>query len=119
MTERHEAKVGDRIKVSFKGVIRNVRDYDHRGCTHIETDSGHNHYVYFGGQFTSGKETPQGVTVELVEPPEPAYLTGRAYIDADGDVFIRNYDDGWTSASGTKYTDSYASRPLRLLTAQD
>lgn len=48
---------------------------------------------------------------------EPAYTPGKAYKDADGDVFIRSGDSRWVDWSGYKQSNDYPSRPLKLLSA--
>lgn len=112
---QHSIKVGDRLKVTLEGRVTDTDSYG--STTKIITDSGNGHWVFLPSTVTLGEKNYAGASVELLEPE---LIPGKAYQDADGDIFIRSYDnDQWVGPSGTKRPDDYVTRPLKLLIPQD
>lgn len=97
-------KSGDRVKVTIEGTVG--RQSGPNGTSSIETPSGIVHFVFLDAGHLTGTK---------IEKVEPECVPGQAYIDADGDVLIRTYEDKWMTSYGAEKSDSWASRPLRKL----
>src|SRR5690348_10420090 len=98
-------KTGDEVEITIRGTVGPYRS-EHAVTHEIKAADGSRHFVFMGGKYTSmtDGQAKYGITVKKVE----TFEVGQAYMDDDGDVFIRNSDDGWTSKSGLKWNDSYA-----------
>lgn len=106
-------KVGDEVELTIRGKV--VRDDDHDGCHKIEAVDFYQHYVYLGEGSSTLRdgETNRGVTAKIIEAP---FVPGKAYVDGDGEVFIRTRDGAWLSYTGSMFDDNYPTKPIRLLT---
>lgn len=94
---------GDRVKITITGKVNGAEDHKHSYCRQVVDDSGWNHHVFFPGADS------KGITVEKLEP---AYAAGKAYKDADDEVFIRSTDGKWIDEEGVKRINTYPARPL-------
>lgn len=108
-------KIGDEVELIVRGKLSDFRTGGYGGHG-IKAESGIIHTVFLGfreDDILDG-QTKHGVTVKKIQPPE-VLEAGQAYIDDDGDIYIRSYDERWITAGGSKRSDSYAERPLRKL----
>lgn len=112
-----QVKVGDRVRLTIEGIVGDRKE-DAANCHRIRTDSGFVHFAYIGydGRLTEAGTERYGVKVDVLEP-EP--VAGQAYIDADDEILIRTRDKGWRDGDGDRYSDDYATRPLRLLVPRE
>lgn len=108
-------KKGDKIRVraDWEGIVRYDFTADSDGFT----------VTY--GDGSRGVWLPREVTnVELIASAEPEYEEGMPYEDADGDIFIRRYEDEpnaesqpWMDTCGNLEAEDVPVRPLTLMTA--
>lgn len=104
-------KTGDYVEITLRGMIG---AHDGNNNTHrFKSESGNTHFVYIGGSHPTMKDgdTKYGMTVKKVERLE----AGKAYEDADGDVFIRTSAGEWVDVAGDHWRDGFPTRPLRKL----
>lgn len=105
-----DVRDGDKVTITIEGTVEGSSDYDHAGCTKIRDTNRFQHFVYLPAVHTFGKP---GVTIVKTSPE---FVSGKAYEDADGDVFIRNRaNDGWVDVDADKFSNGYPTRPLRRL----
>lgn len=100
---------GDEIAVTINGTITSAGSV-HDSCHKIEDGNGKFHYVYLGSA-----DRGSGCDIRLVKKGE-SFVSGQAYMDADGDVYIK-YSTGWIDRFGKRCSDSYPARPLARLAA--
>lgn len=110
-------KVGDKVKATIVGTIGEYSP-EKNGCHAIKTDGrAYTHYVYLGG-FGGIRSKPgvesDGLTVELIQA---GYEAGKAYVDADKEVFLRSRAGGWLDMAGREWRDedAFVSLPMILL----
>ena len=97
-------RIGDTVTVTIKGEVTGTY-LDN--ITVQEERSGVSHYL-----------SPDGVT--SVEKHAPAYVPGKAYVDADGDVCIRlavmdSQGRVWVDAYGNLATEDWVTLPVKEL----
>lgn len=116
--EGHEVtdriKVGDTVEITLRG---KVGESGTLGTREITAEGEWAHYVYLGpgpSAFHLDGESKYGATVKKITPPEN-FEANQAYIDADGDIFIRTDDGKWADVFGSMRRDGFARRPLRKL----
>ena len=99
---------GDQVSITMTGTVESEHSV-HDACHKIKDANGRWHYIYLAsGDGTHGS----GCKVTLTKKAEN-FTEGKAYEDADGDVFIRTAD-GWVDQFCTRRRDGYPSRPLVL-----
>lgn len=95
-------KTGDRVKVEYEGVVDYASKTGRRLVT-LKREDGRTIAI-----------SPQFVTVI-----EPAYVTGKMYVDANGTFYLRRAG-GWILAvAGEHRHHDFPVRPLRKLVPEE
>jgi hypothetical protein len=103
--------VGTEVEVTIKGKITSGRGYAQPAwATRVEDALGHYHDFQF-----AAIDRTDGFTVKITEPE---YEYGQAYMDAEGEIFIRG-GESWIDRDGDRWADnaSYIRRPMTKLEA--
>lgn len=99
---------GDRVRVIIEGTVK-------KNSTNPFADMFKNTLVVDMDDDKGEILLPE-IKITRVEEMPPVFEEGKAYEDADGDVFIRTAT-AWLGADADRWLDDEVSHPMRLLTA--
>jgi hypothetical protein len=100
--------VGTEVEITIKGTVKRKDSDDDSWVTKVD-DGTHFHHVCFYDYDDKNKN----FTVKLTEP---GYEIGQAYMDAEGEIFLR-IENGWLDADADRWAhaSAYVKRPLTKL----